>query len=123
MAWLKVATIADDESDPSCQEQYLNILCQLISSRWPLTESIVSPLFYVRRQMGSGFPTNLAVKKNKFVEEWNGKREITEKSFGIDFKTGLPTFIAYLVIVPLGIYTLSRQELMSKNDRRYNDVF
>jgi hypothetical protein len=73
--------------------------------------------------MGSGFPTNLAVKKNKFVEEWNGKREITEKSFGIDFKTGLPTFITYLVIVPLGIYTLPRQELMSKNDRRYNDVF
>lgn len=70
----------------------------------------------------AGFPARYAVKKNKFVEEWNGKREITEKTFGIEFGT-MPTLVFYLMLVPYGIYTLSRSEMINRGDRRYQDVF
>lgn len=35
--------------------------------------------------MAGAFPASMTVKKNKYMEEWNGKREITEKTFGVDF--------------------------------------
>ena len=69
----------------------------------------------------AGFPARYAVKKNKFVEEWNGKREITEKSFQLDFNK-VPTLVMYLMIVPFGIYSWSRAELKSRGDRRYKDM-
>ena len=60
----------------------------------------------------------MAVQKNKFVEEWNGKREITEKTFGIEFGD-VPTFIMTLIVFPYAIYTLTSAEFKSKGDRRY----
>jgi DNA replicative helicase MCM subunit Mcm2 (Cdc46/Mcm family) len=38
---------------------------------------------------GGPYPANLGVKKNKFVKEWNGRREITEKSFRAYDKTAV----------------------------------
>jgi hypothetical protein len=73
-----------------------------------------------RRGM-AGFPASFGVKKNKYVEEWNGKREITEKTFGVEFSSA-PTLFFYLVVVPYGIYTWSRSELINSGDRRYKDV-
>jgi hypothetical protein len=69
----------------------------------------------------AGYPASYGVKKNKYVEEWNGKREITEKTFGIEFNSA-PTLFFYLVVVPYGIYTWSRSELINSGDRRYQDI-
>lgn len=63
----------------------------------------------------------MAVRKNKFIEEWNGQREITEKSFSIG-PAEVPTFVIYLLLVPYGIYTWSRSEFLNRDDRRYHDV-
>jgi hypothetical protein len=70
----------------------------------------------------AGFPARYGVKKNKFVEEWNGKREITEKTFAVEFSS-VPTLVLYLMLFPFGVYTLSRSELKSRGDRRYKDCF
>lgn len=63
----------------------------------------------------------MAVQKNKFVEEWNGKREITEKTFGIEFGD-VPTFVMTILVFPYTIYTWTRSEFHAKGDRRYQDV-
>jgi hypothetical protein len=63
----------------------------------------------------------MAVKKNKFMEEWNGKREITEKTFTVDFD-GAPILVLYLMIIPYGIYTWTRSEFLSGGDRRYKEI-
>ncbi|KAI2490653.1 hypothetical protein MHU86_23924 [Fragilaria crotonensis] len=86
-----------------------------------LIRRIASPLLG-RRTMAGGFPSKLKVKKNKYVEEWNGKREITEKSFKMD-QEKLPTVLVTLVFIPLGIYTLIRAEMATTGDRRYKNVF
>jgi len=71
--------------------------------------------------MAGGFPANMAVQKNKFVEEWNGKREITERTFEVTFETA-PILVFYLMVVPYGIYTWSRSEFLSRGDRRYKEL-
>lgn len=82
----------------------------------------MSTFHYLRRGMAGGFPANMAVKKNKYMEEWNGKREITEKTFEIK-SNDVGTFLMYAVLIPYGIYTWSRSEFKSGNDRRYQDIF
>jgi hypothetical protein len=69
---------------------------------------------------GGPIPARYKVKKNKYVEEWNGKREITEKSFTVD-ETMAANLLLYVVALPYGIYTLTRAEFHSKGDRRYKD--
>jgi hypothetical protein len=71
--------------------------------------------------MAGGFPADMAVKKNKFMEEWNGQREITDLSFQLNFDNA-PLLIFYLMIVPYGIYTWCRSEFINGTDRRYKDV-
>ena len=74
-----------------------------------------------RRGMAGGpIPARYKVTKNKFVEEWNGRREITEKSWECDQKMAAQLFL-YCVVVPYGFYSLTRGELQSKGDRRYKD--
>lgn len=72
--------------------------------------------------MGGGpYPYNLGVKKNKFIEEWNGRREITEKSFNASGKT-VPWIIALCLVVPYSVYSVSRDELSKTGGRRYKDM-
>ena len=69
---------------------------------------------------GGPIPASYKVKKNKFVEEWNGRREITEKSF--EAKPGnVANLFFYVLVLPLGVYTLTRSEFQNKGDRRYKD--
>lgn len=75
-----------------------------------------------RRGMAGGYPADMAVKKNYVLEEWNGKREITERSFKMTSEL-LPTFIVYVLVIPYGIYTWTRSEMLSRGDRRYKEVF
>lgn len=71
---------------------------------------------------GGPIPARYKVKKNKYVEEWNGRREITEKSF-----TPRPRKVAhiffYVVVIPYGMYSWMKAEFVSKGDRRYADTF
>jgi hypothetical protein len=69
---------------------------------------------------GGPIPARYKVKKNKYVEEWNGKREITEKTFTVD-TTMAANLLLYVVVLPYGAYTLTRAEFQSKGDRRYKD--
>ena len=70
---------------------------------------------------GGPFPHNLNVKKNKFVEEWNGRREITEQAFKANGKT-VPWIVFLTVIVPYGVYSVARDELTKTGGRRYKDM-
>eukprot|EP00581_Thalassiosira_minuscula_P019034 CAMPEP_0183725678 /NCGR_PEP_ID=MMETSP0737-20130205/21173_1 /TAXON_ID=385413 /ORGANISM="Thalassiosira miniscula, Strain CCMP1093" /LENGTH=75 /DNA_ID=CAMNT_0025956747 /DNA_START=125 /DNA_END=352 /DNA_ORIENTATION=- len=69
--------------------------------------------------MGDGpFTDAMHVKKNKYVEEWNGRREITEMAFEVN-PTNLPILFLTVVMIPYGVYSLTRKELMIKGDPRY----
>lgn len=75
-----------------------------------------------RRGMAGGpYPANLGVKKNKFIEEWNGRREITEKSFRASGKT-IPWIFGLTVIFPFGVYAITKDELEKTGGRRYADM-
>jgi len=69
---------------------------------------------------GGPIPASYKVKKNKFVEEWNGRREITERSFN-PRPAKMVSIFFYVVVLPLGVYALTRGEFQSKGDRRYKD--
>ena len=85
-----------------------------------LTSILFNPLTitFHSRNMGMG-PRWLT--KNKYVEEWNGRREITEKAFNA---TGgnVANIIFYAAVLPLGVYWLGRSELEKQGDRRYKDM-
>lgn len=72
--------------------------------------------------MAGAYPAEMAVKKNKFIEEWNGQREITNLTFEMSVGD-VGTLLTYVVLVPLGIYVWSRSELQNRGDRRYKEVF
>ena len=54
--------------------------------------------------------------KNKYVEEWNGRREITEKAFQA---TGgnVANIVICAAIIPLGVYWLGRSELENQGEQ------
>ena len=75
-----------------------------------------------RRQMGGGpFPYNLNVRKNKFIEEWNGRREITEKSWTASGKN-IPWVVFMTIVFPYGTYALFKSELEKTGGPRYKDM-
>ncbi|EJK70082.1 hypothetical protein THAOC_08591 [Thalassiosira oceanica] len=68
--------------------------------------------------MGDGaFTDAMHVKKNPYVEEWNGRREITEKAFEVTQDNLLP-LILMCVAFPYGIYHFTRKEMLIKKDPR-----
>mmetsp|Transcript_15173 Transcript_15173/g.30888 ORF Transcript_15173/g.30888 Transcript_15173/m.30888 type:complete len:101 (+) Transcript_15173:32-334(+) len=72
-----------------------------------------------RRKMGDGpFTDAMHVKKNKYVEEWNGRREITEKAFEVG-PDNLPAIFFCVFVFPFTVYTFTRRELIIKGDPRY----
>jgi len=87
----------------------------------PRTARMAAQKAIQRRGMAGGFNPTMKVKKNKFMEEWNGKREITERSFAVESDSA-PTLIFYVLVIPYGAYTWSRSEFLSKGDRRYKEL-
>mmetsp|Transcript_28205 Transcript_28205/g.51389 ORF Transcript_28205/g.51389 Transcript_28205/m.51389 type:complete len:101 (+) Transcript_28205:92-394(+) len=74
-----------------------------------------------RRKMGDGpYTDKMHVKPNKFVEEWNGRREITEMAFEVN-PSNLGAIAFCCVLFPYGIYHFTRKELMMKGDPRYKN--
>jgi hypothetical protein len=71
--------------------------------------------------MAGAFPADMAVKKNIFIEEWNGKREITNYTFSVGPKE-VPTLVLYVMLIPFGIFTWCRAELKNSPDPRYKDL-
>ena len=67
---------------------------------------------------GDGFH----VHKNKYIEELNGRREITEFNFTMDKKKALRSFF-WVFLLPYGLYQFVRTELKLRGDRRYKDCF
>ncbi|TFJ87784.1 hypothetical protein NSK_001131 [Nannochloropsis salina CCMP1776] len=56
------------------------------------------------------------VEKNYFVEEWNGRREITEKTFKFNSKT-VPSLIGLVIVFPGFIYYVMKDELKKKYEK------
>lgn len=74
-----------------------------------------------KRGMAGAFPARMAAKKNKFFEEWNGKREITNLDFKMD-AGGARMMFLYVMVVPFGIYSWSKAEFKGRGDRRYAET-
>ena len=68
-----------------------------------------------RRGSGSFF------QKNKFIEEWNGTREITEKTWTID-GSNVVSLVVSVVVFPTICYTLMKSELADKYKKEGRDV-
>eukprot|EP00934_Nitzschia_sp_Nitz4_P004954 Nitzschia sp. Nitz4//scaffold41_size133979//8362//8765//NITZ4_003326-RA/size133979-snap-gene-0.96-mRNA-1//1//CDS//3329551407//4944//frame0 len=73
-----------------------------------------------RGMAGGPISYSYKVKKNGFIEEWNGKREITERTFEATYQNTLGILFC-VVVIPYGVYSLTRAEFQSKGDRRYKD--
>ena len=57
------------------------------------------------------------VKKNAHVEEWNGRREITEKTFDVGRPRTVATLLATIVAFPFVVHHVVKSELdTSKNN-------
>jgi hypothetical protein len=89
-----------------------------------LFESFHLYLFFsIRRTFAKkGFPADFAVKKNIFIEEWNGKREITNLTFKFRAED-IPTFLFLIILFPYGLYTVARMDLHNGGDRRFKELF
>ncbi|GMI04376.1 hypothetical protein TrRE_jg13259 [Triparma retinervis] len=64
-----------------------------------------------KRNMGG----KMGVKKNFHVEEWNGKREITEKTFEFG-PNNVPWLIGTCVAFPLFVYYWTRSEMEERRE-------
>jgi hypothetical protein len=69
---------------------------------------------------GGSFPESMNVHKNKFVEEWNGRREITELAFKVTPQNA-PSVLFTCVLVPYFFYAQSKAEFQSRGDRHYKE--
>mmetsp|Transcript_31901 Transcript_31901/g.98410 ORF Transcript_31901/g.98410 Transcript_31901/m.98410 type:complete len:109 (+) Transcript_31901:210-536(+) len=66
-----------------------------------------------RRRMGG----LTDVKKNAHIEEWNGRREITEKTFDVGKPKTIGILLASLIAFPALVHHLVKSELdNSKNN-------
>ena len=55
------------------------------------------------------------------MEEWNGKREVSDKIFEFD-SNAVPTFVFGLIVFPVGLYYMARWEFQKRDPRRFKDV-
>eukprot|EP00593_Proboscia_inermis_P004793 CAMPEP_0171322208 /NCGR_PEP_ID=MMETSP0816-20121228/114815_1 /TAXON_ID=420281 /ORGANISM="Proboscia inermis, Strain CCAP1064/1" /LENGTH=68 /DNA_ID=CAMNT_0011820625 /DNA_START=675 /DNA_END=881 /DNA_ORIENTATION=- len=61
----------------------------------------------------------MGVHKNKYVEEWTGRREITEKAFQVD-SSNIKELILMCIIIPVGIFQSVKSELKKTGGRHYD---
>jgi len=72
--------------------------------------------------MAGGFDHRMSAHKNKFIEEWTGRREITELAFSVN-SSNVVSIVVFCAIVPVGIFYATKSELQNHGGRRYNYVF
>lgn len=63
----------------------------------------------------------MGVKKNIRIEEWNGLREITEKTFEFNVDECRQIFVLAFLF-PYFIYSATRYEFIQSGERRVQDV-
>jgi len=83
-----------------------------------------SPSYISKRSIGSSSPRlggGSFFQKNKFIEEWNGTREITEKTWTIDGSNAV-SLIVSLIVFPTFCYSLMKSELAEKYRKEGRDV-
>ena len=66
------------------------------------------------QQQTRGMAGAMGVHKNKFVEEWSGRREVTEKKFRLNKKT-VPTLVLKLVVPFALIYYAVKAEQVTQD--------
>lgn len=71
---------------------------------------------------GGGFDHKMGVHKNKYIEEWTGRREITEQEFTVN-SSNIFSIIMFVIVFPVGVFFGTKAELRQKGGRRYNYVF
>jgi hypothetical protein len=71
---------------------------------------------------GGGMDHRMGVKKNKLIEEWTGRREITEQAFSVNASNVKALFLT-CVVFPVGVFYFTKQELNDQGGRRYKQVF
>jgi len=64
----------------------------------------------------------MGVHKNKMIEEWTGRREITELEFSVNASNIKALFLTCIVF-PVGVYFATKSELEQHGGRRYKQVF
>ena len=50
--------------------------------------------------------------KNKNYEEWNGMREVSEKSFELKANSTVPQIFGYLVVPFIALYVYHKEEMV-----------
>mmetsp|Transcript_15120 Transcript_15120/g.39797 ORF Transcript_15120/g.39797 Transcript_15120/m.39797 type:complete len:120 (-) Transcript_15120:92-451(-) len=81
----------------------------------------VRPARKMGHQTGPGQTVgHFDVKKNYFVEEWNGKREITEKIFDYRGAVEVPALIGTMFLFPLVLYAVTKGEMQNSNNTCVN---
>lgn len=78
-------------------------------------------LEFNRKFAGGPWSHKMDVKKNKFVEEWNGRREMTEHSFELSRKN-VPTLILTCLILPGLVWKCVSQELHATGGPKFQDT-
>ena len=63
----------------------------------------------------------MGVKKNLAIEEWNGLREITDKTFEFNVDECRQIFI-FAVLFPYFVYSVTRYEFIKSGERHVQDV-
>ena len=83
-----------------------------------------TPLYLSKRSVSNSqarYGSGSFFQKNKFIEEWNGTREITEKTWTID-GSNVVSLVVSVVIFPTICYTLMKSELADKYKKEGRDV-
>ena len=75
-----------------------------------------APAAAPRRRMGG----LTDVKKNAHVEEWNGRREITEKTFDVGKPKTILTLLATLIAFPAVVHHFVKVELDNSGNNCIN---
>jgi hypothetical protein len=67
------------------------------------------------------YPGDMAVHKNKYIEEWNGAREVTEEKFQFTWENAPTVFLSGFGF-PFLVYWVTRSDLKQNGDYHFDDL-
>ena len=74
---------------------------------------------------GGLYPSKMSINKNKYIEEWNGLREITETNFVVDSKI-IRQWLLWGLFIPYSFYWIAKDDLENRykttGDVRYKEM-
>uniref|UniRef100_A0A7S1UQC5 Uncharacterized protein n=1 Tax=Grammatophora oceanica TaxID=210454 RepID=A0A7S1UQC5_9STRA len=69
-----------------------------------------------------GYPANMKAQPNKWVDEWNGLKEITEYTFEVT-QGNVGHLLLWAVAFPVWTYWYTRDEFCRYGDRRFKELY